>query len=339
MSGEGAGERTGGSADPGDDLDVDLDTDLDTHLDTDLDAEPGPPGPPVPRAAGAPGRSRRRRVALVTGVAAALAVAALGVGSLAGRAADEGRPLLSGRASAEELFPVLDQEAPPGSGYSGTTLMTSLGVDPSTPRRVASTSTADFWVARTGDGRVCLLARDTRDTEGLGGTCGTAAEAAVGLRLPAGEGVSAVLLPPAAADGSDSADALVAEGYQRAGDSLWVDGDTARRTAEDLVDAASDRVVVVPSQAEEGSSPLPVFLTQRDATHAVVLACLQPLAAPVEVTVARGAPQSVECSRDAAFVRFEGTGGPVRVDVDAPEGLLWAAGVVRCSGSLQGPVC
>lgn len=324
MSGEGAGGGAGDS------------DDLDTDLDTDLDEEPGT-GPLVPGAPGRPARSRRRWVAVVVAVAGALAVATLGVGSLAGRAADEGRPLFSGRASAGELFPVLDQAAAPGSGYSGTTLMSSLGVDPSTPRRVARTSTADFWVARTGSGRVCLLARDTRDAEGLGGTCGTAAEAASGLRLPAGEGVSAVLLPPAAADGSDSADALVDEGYQRVSDSLWVDGDTARRTAEDLVDAASDRAVVVPSQAGAGSSPLPVFLTDRDATHAVVLACLQPV--PVEVTVARGAPQRVDCSRDAAFVRFEGTGGPVRVDVGAPEGLVWAAGVVRCTGSLLGPVC
>jgi len=334
---EAAGEGAGEGAGSGDDLDADLDTDLDADLDADLDQEPGPPGPPVSRTPAGPARPRRRRVTVVAGVATALTVVTLGVGSLAGRAADEGRPLFSGRASAEELFPVLDQEAAPGTGYSGTTLVSSLGVDPTSPRRVASTSTADFWVARTDDGRVCLLARDTRDAEGLGGTCGTVAEAAVGLRLPAGEGVSAVLLPPAAADGSDSATALAEEGYERVGDALWVDADTARRTAEDLVDGASDRTVVVPSQAREGTSPLPVFLTQRDVTHAVVLTCLR--AAQLEVTVARGAPQPVACGRDAAFVRFEGSGGPVRVDVGAPEGVVWAAGVVRCSGSLQGPVC
>ncbi|WP_194906141.1 hypothetical protein [Quadrisphaera sp. INWT6] len=335
MSGEGAGDDRGD--DLGDDLDVDVD------LDQEPDEEPGRPGRPGLRAdraaqtAGAAGRSRRRRVGVVAAVAAVLTAATLGVGSLAGRAADQHRPLFAGPASPEELFPVLAQEASPGSGYSGTTLVSSLGVDPSTPRRIASTSTADFWVARTGDGRICLLARDTRDADGLGGTCGSVAEAAAGLRLPAGEGVSSVLLPPAAADGSDSADALVEEGYERVGDSLWVDGDTARRTAEDLVDAASDRSVVVASDAREGSSALPVFLTQRDVTHAVVLACLQ--AAQLEVAVARGAPQPVGCGQDAAFVRFEGTGGPVRVTVTAPEGLLWAAGVVRCSSSLQGPVC
>jgi hypothetical protein len=329
MSGEGAGD------DRGDDLDVDLDDDLDVEP-----GQPGQPGRPASRedrAAAAADGSRRRRVVAVAGVAAVLTAVTLGVGSLAGRAADQDRPLFAGPASPEELFPVLAQEAPPGSGYSGATLVSSLGVDPSTPRRIASTSTAEFWVARTGDGRLCLLARDTRDADGLGGTCGSVAEAAAGLRLPAGEGVSSVLLPPAAADGSASADALVEEGYERVGDSLWVDGDSARRTAEDLVDAASDRSVVVPSQAREGGSALPVFLTQRDVTHAVVLACLQ--AVQLEVAVARGAPQPVGCSQDAAFVRFEGTGGPVRVTVTAPEGLLWAAGVVRCSGSLQGPVC
>lgn len=328
----------------GERADADPDDDPDDDLDDDLDREPVPPRRPAargPARAASPARSarsHRRRVLAVAGTAAGLAAAALGVGSLAGRAADEGRPLFSGPATAEGLFPVLDQEASPGTGYPGTTLVTSLGVDPASPRRIATTSAADFWVARTDEGGVCLLARDTDEAAGLGGICGTAAEASRGLQLPAGRGATAVLLPAAAAaDGSDAAEQLVEGGFVRAADALWVDGETARRTLEDLVDGASDRSVVVPSAAREGSSALPVFLTQSDVTHAVVLACLQPVA--VEVTVARGASQPVECGRDAAFVRFEGRGGPVRVDVSTPDGLLWAAGVVRCSSSLQGPLC
>ncbi|MBC3760772.1 hypothetical protein ACUN7V_14125 [Quadrisphaera oryzae] len=327
-----------------------LDTDLDTDLDADPPARPGPPERPDRPAA----RRRRRRL-----LAAGVAVVALVTAGLVRQAVarDAQGPPLDGSASALELFPALREAGEDGAGGAFPTQQAAagLGVLPGTAHLVTATPGLLFWVAQGADGGVCLVVRAAgsvgaaEEPPRLGGRCTPAAQAASrGISLAEGQGVGATLVP----EGFDTRP-LVEQGYAQLADGLWLDERTARQVTSDAVDAVAARPVV-PAQAQAGGGRLPVFLTRDAATYAVVVACVgSPDAGPGVGAAAGGGlaadptvglavdgdEQRLDCSTTPAFRRFTGDGGPVRVDVSAPARVRWAARVVECEGSLQGPVC
>lgn len=334
---------------PGDDVE-DLDADLDRPADTADDGADAPPRrSPAPDPALDPAAARRRRRGRV--LAGAGVVVVLVVAAVVRQAAvqDEQGPPLDGTASAVELFPALREGGQAGAGdaFPAEQASAGLGVVPGTAHLLTATTDLLFWVAQDDAGGVCLVVRTAGTPVRLGGECTPAAEAAShGVTLAPGRGVGATLVP----EGFDAAP-LQRQGYVPLVPGLWVDGTTAQRVVSDAVESVTARPVV-PTQSQTGDGRLPVFLTQAAATYAVVLACVGGpgggvgastgggLAAdPTAALAVDGAEQRLDCSTSPAFRRFTGDGGPVRVDVEVPTGVRWAARVVECEGSLRGPVC
>lgn len=310
MTGPGAGE---------DELD------LDAHA----DAHTGASGPYRAR------DLRRSRLAVAVGVVALALVVAVGL--TAQRRATQDRPApLDGTASAQELFPVLAEPARPGTELPDDGLAEDLGAQRGTERLLAVTPAASFWVAlgRGGErsGTVCLVVRPTDGGPGRGGLCTSAASAAAGLAVPRGGGPSATLFPAGAStrEAEEAGDAELVPG-------LWVDAETASGVVQAAVEGASSRLPAVPVAVRRGTGWLPVLLTERDRPYAVVLACLRPTR--VRLSVDAEEVPSRPCPDDVVVRPFVGTGEPVQVGLQAPDGLVWAAEVVTCTGSASAPTC
>jgi hypothetical protein len=270
---------------------------------------------------------RRTTTLLAVLVAGLLTVAAL---RDTGEDPPDGPPL-DGSATAEELFPLLAEPPAGGAVPPAGPLAEAPRLVPGSARPLGTTATTALWVARDDRGGVCLLTFTAPEGRGLGGTCGSAEKvAARGLRTPASGG-TAVLVP----SGFDTT-ALRQDGDVELAPHLWVDAGTAEDAARALVAAAAGSVVVT-AEGRTGDDALPTLLTQDGATYALAVACLTP--GTVRVSADGGDPQQLPCSRDVNSLRFTGDGGPVRVVVDAPERLVWAGGVVACTGPRIGPVC
>ncbi|MBC3760795.1 hypothetical protein ACUN7V_14240 [Quadrisphaera oryzae] len=225
---------------------------------------------------------------------------------------------------------MLDEPARAGTALPDDGLAEDVGVRRGTERLLAVAPAASYWVALgTTPGTVCLVVRPTEDVLGRGGLCTSAADAATGIALPPGGGPGGTLLPAGA-----STREVLAAGDAELVPGLWVDTETASGVVRAAVLGTSTRLPAVPLTVRRGTGWLPVLLTAPGRPYAVVLACLRPV--PVRLSLDGEDAPAQRCPDDVLVRPFTGDGQPVQVGLQAPEGLVWAAEVVTCTGGPAG---
>ncbi|TNM69632.1 hypothetical protein FHN55_02415 [Streptomyces sp. NP160] len=300
--------------------------------DLDLDAPPAAPPDRTPASARpvAGPDLRRRRL----GVAAGVVVLLVAVGATVTaqqRAADSRTDPPDQAAAARQLFPALGVPEVVGREMADDDLARNVGVQAGSGRLLASAPAASYWVALSPSGGVCLVVR-APDPELSGGLCTSAARAVRGVSLPRGGGPSGTLLPAGA-----STQEVEAAGDAELVPGLWVDEQTAAGAVSATVRGASGRQPAVDVTVRRGTGWLPVLLTEPGRPYAVVLACLRPTR--VKLSLDAEEVPSRPCPDDVLVRPFTGTGEPVQVGLQAPEGLVWAAEVVTCAGPATAPAC